>query len=145
VRVVPHAEHRVVIKRPAADVFAFFAAGERGPEWRSGIIDIKKVSGDGVGAQYKQSVRGPGGQAVAADYRITEFTPNSALAFEATAGPVRPRGRYQLTEDDGGTAVTFTLDADLSGLKKLLMGGMVTRTMATEVRSLDKAKVVLEG
>jgi hypothetical protein len=40
--------------------------------------------------------------------------------------------------------VTFTLDAELSGLKKLVMGGMVSKTMATEVRALDKAKDVVE-
>jgi uncharacterized protein YndB with AHSA1/START domain len=142
---VPHAEYRVTINRPAADVFAFLADGERGPEWRDSIVEIKRVTGDGVGAQYKQSVRGPGGRSVAADYTITDFTPPSLLAFQATAGPVRPRGRYEMSEREDGTVVTFTLDADLSGLKKLLMGGMVSRTMETEVRALDKAKRVLEG
>ncbi len=141
---MPHAEHRVTIKRPAAYVFAYLADGEKGTEWRTGIIEIKKVSGEGVGAQYKQSVRGPGGRAIAADYTITEFTPNSVLAFQTTAGPVRPRGRYELVESDGSTTVTFNLDADLAGIKKLFMGGMVTKTMATEVQALDKAKAVLE-
>lgn len=142
---MPHAEYRVTINRPAADVFAFLADGERGPEWRDSIVDIKKVSGHGVGAQYKQTVRGPGGRNVAADYAITEFTPTSLLAFQATAGPVRPRGRYEIRESEDGAAVTFMLDADLRGLKKLLMGGMVSKTMETEVRALDKAKRVLEG
>jgi hypothetical protein len=142
---MPHAEHRVTIKRPAADVFAYLADGEKGTEWRSGIVDIKKVSGEGVGSQYKQSVRGPGGRAVAADYTITEFTPNSVLAFQATAGPVRPHGRYDLAEWGGLTSVTFSLDAELTGIKKLLMGGMVAKTMNTEVQALDKAKTILEG
>jgi uncharacterized membrane protein len=142
---MPHAEHRVTIKRPAADVFAYLADGEKGTEWRSGIVDIKKVSGEGVGSQYKQSVRGPGGRAVAADYTITEFTPNSVLAFQATAGPVRPHGRYDLAESGGLTSVTFSLDAELTGIKKLLMGGMVAKTMNTEVQALDKAKTILEG
>jgi uncharacterized protein YndB with AHSA1/START domain len=141
---VPHAEHRVTIKRAPADVFAYLADGKKAREWRSGVIEIKKVSGEGVGAQYKQSVRGPGGRAIAADYAITEWTPNSAIAFQATAGPVRPRGGYQLTDSGGGTSVIFTLDAELTGLKKLLMGGMVARTMAAEVQALEKAKTILE-
>lgn len=139
-----HAEHRVTINRPAADVFAYFADGEKGPEWRSGIIEIRKVAGDGVGTQYKQSVRGPGGRAVAADYTITEYTPNSVLAFQTTAGPVRPRGRYVLLESNGSTTVTFSLDAELTGIKKLLMGGMVGKTMAAEVKSIEQAKAILE-
>jgi uncharacterized membrane protein len=141
---MPHAEHRVVIKRPAADVFAYFADGEKSAEWRSGVIAVTKVSGEGVGTQYKQSVKGPGGRAIAADYMITECTPNSVLAFQATAGPVRPHGRYELAETDGSTAVTFSLDAELTGIKKLFMGGMVAKTMAAEVQALDKAKSILE-
>jgi hypothetical protein len=54
-------------------------------------------------------------------------------------------GREQSRPQLGGTTVTFRLDADLSGLKGLVMGGMASKTMATEVRALDKAKAVLEG
>lgn len=140
-----HAEHRVTIQRPAPDVFAYLADGEKCTEWRSGVIEIKKVSGDGVGAHYKQSVRGPGGRAIAADYTITECTPNTVLAFHATAGPVRPHGRYELAESDGSTTVTFSLDADLTGIKKLLMSGMVTKTMAAEVQAIEKVKTILEA
>lgn len=142
---MPQAQHTVTIQRPAAEVFAYLADGEKCPEWWSGIIEIKKVSGDGVGARYQQSIRGPGGRAIPADYTITEFTPNSRLAFETTAGPVRPRGQYVMQEAGSGTAVTFTLDAELTGLKKLLMGGMVSKTMAAEVRAIEQAKRILEG
>ena len=142
---MPHAEHRVTINRSAADVFEYLADGEKSTGWRTGVVEIKRVSGDGLGAQFKQLVRGPGGRAVAADYRISEFTPNSTLAFETTAGPVRPRGRYVLAESDGGTTVTFSLDAELTGLKRLIMGGMVNRTMASEVRAIEKVKGILEN
>jgi uncharacterized protein YndB with AHSA1/START domain len=142
---MPHAEHSVTINRPAADVFKYLADGEKCTEWRSGVIEIKKVSGDGVGTQYKQSVRGPGGRAIPADYAITEFAPNSRIAFQTTAGPVRPHGQYALQEAGGATTVTFTLDAELTGLKKLFMGGMVSKTMASEVRAIDKIQSILEG
>jgi len=142
---MPHAEHTVTINRPAVDVFTYLANGEKCTEWRSGVIEIKKVSGDGVGAQYKQSVRGPGGRAIPADYTITEFTPNSRISFQTTAGPVRPRGRYALRESGGATTVTFTLDAELTGLKKILMSGMVSRTMTAEVQAIEKAKSILES
>ena len=141
---MPHAEHSVTIDRPAAEVFNYLADGEKCTEWRSGVIEIKRVSGDGADAQYKQSVRGPGGRAIPADYTITEFTPDSLIAFQTTAGPVRPRGRYALREAGGATTVTFTLDAELTGLKKLLMGGMVGKTMAGEVRAIDQVKSILE-
>jgi len=142
---MPHAAHTLTINRPAADVFAFIAEGVNAHQWRAGVIEIAKISGEGVGTTYQQSVRGPGGRPVAADYRITEFQPNSSLAFEATAGPVRPRGRFELEEQDGPTRVTFSLEAELDGLKKLVMGRMVAKTMESEVRSLDKLKAVLEA
>lgn len=141
---MPHAEHSVLIERPPSEVFAVLADGEQCTRWRSGVIEIKKISGQGVGATYKQAVRGPGGRSVAADYRITECEPNRVLAFEAIAGPVRPRGRYNLEDQGHATQVTFTLDAELGGLKGLLMGSMVNKTMQSEVRALDRLKAVLE-
>jgi uncharacterized membrane protein len=141
---MPHAEHSVTINRPAGDVFNYLADGENCTAWRSGVIEIKKVSGERVGAQYKQSVRGPGGRTIPADYKITEFNPNSLIAFQTTSGPVRPRGRYALQESGGATTITFTLDADLSGFKKILMGGMVRKTMTSEVKAIEKVKSILE-
>jgi uncharacterized membrane protein len=142
---MPHAEHSVTINRPAEDVFNYLADGENCAAWRSGVIEIKRVSGEQVGAQYKQSVRGPGGRAIPADYKITEFKPNSLIAFQTTAGPVRPRGRYALRESGGATTVTFNLDADLTGIKKILMGAMVGKTMNAEVQAIDKVKTILES
>lgn len=142
---MPHAEYQVTIARPLTDVFEFFADGEKDPQWRTGVIEIRKISGDGLGAQYTQKIRGPGGRATAADYRITEYVPNEAIAFAVTAGPVRPTGRYRFADEDGKTTVDFALDVELGGIKKLLMGAMVSKTMTAEVRALDKAKAVLES
>ena len=142
---VLHADYQVTIARPVAEVFEFFADGEKNRQWRTGVIEIRKVSGDGLGAQYKQTIRGPGGRTTAADYIVTEYSPNAAIAFAVTAGPVRPTGRFYFSDENEKTTVQFTLDAELAGIKKLLMGGMVTRTMTSEVRSLDKAKAILEG
>ena len=41
--------------------------------------------------------------------------------------------------------MTFSLDAQLTGLRKLLMGSMVQKTMDSEVRNLDNAKRLLES
>ena len=93
---MPEAERLITINRPVADVFAFLADGLTALKWRSGVLDIAHVSGDGVGAIYRQGVKGPMGRRIAADYRITAYTPNNRIAFEAIAGPVRPRGAYLL-------------------------------------------------
>jgi uncharacterized membrane protein len=142
---MPEARHQVMIRRPASEVFGFLADGLNGPKWRSGILDIVHVSGSGIGAIYKQGVKGPGGRRVDADYAITAYEPNSRLAFAAIAGPVRPTGVYVLEEVEGGTSLTFTLQAELSGIKKLLMGGAVQKTMDSEVGATERLKALLES
>jgi uncharacterized protein YndB with AHSA1/START domain len=143
---MPQAQGSVTIARPVDAVFAYLADGEKCPQWRSGVLDIKRVSGDGgVGTRYRQGVKGPMGRRIAADYEVTAYEPNRRIEFQAVAGPARPHGRYDLAPNDGGTRLTFSLDAELSGLRKLLMGAAVQRTMDLEVNALDQLKQVLEA
>ena len=142
---MPQASYTVVIGRPIDAVFAFVADGERCPEWRPGVVSIEHVSGEGVGARYRQRVQGPMGRAVPADYEVTVFEPNRRLEFQTGAGPARPHGRYDLETVDGGTRLTFTLDAQPGRLMRLFMGSMFQRTMDAEVHNLDNLKRVLEA
>ena len=142
---MPNAQRTVVINKPIADVFAFVADGEEAPQWRTGVLEIKKTSGNGPDATYKQVVQGPGGRKVDADYQITEYQPPNHLAFKAIAGPVRPIGSYDLAETDGKTSLTFKLSAELGGWKKWVMGGQVQKTMDAEMAALDRLKAVLES
>ena len=80
----------------------------------------------------------------AEDEGLTVFEPNRRIEFETIAGPVRPHGRYDFEALDGGTRLTFSLDVQLAGLRKLLMGSAVQTTIDTEVRTLDNLKRVLE-
>ena len=139
------AQREVTIARPVGEVFAFVADGLNGPKWRPGILDIALVSGTGVGTIYKQGVRGPGGRRIDADYRVTAYETNRRLAFEAIAGPVRPTGEFNLDAVGDGTRLRFSLQAELSGIKKLLMGGAVQKTMDAEVAATERLKQVLEA
>ena len=47
---MPSAERTVAVNRPIADVFAFVADGEKAQQWRSGVLEVSKKSGDGHGA-----------------------------------------------------------------------------------------------
>ncbi len=142
---MPRATRSITIDRPVEEVFAFVADGEQCPKWRPGVLDIRRVSGEGVGTRYAQGVRGPMGRRIAADYEITGWEPNRRIEFRTTAGPVRPHGLYDLEATDAGTRLTFSLDAELGGLRKLFMGGMVQRTMESEVAALDAVKRILEA
>lgn len=143
---MPSAQHSVTINRPVADVFAYVADGEKCTEWRSGVLDIRRATGDGsVGTTYAQGVKGPMGRRIAADYMITAYEPNSRLEFQTIAGPARPHGRYDFAEADGGTRLTFALDAKLGGISGIFMSGPVQRTMDSEVQTIERVKEILEA
>jgi uncharacterized membrane protein len=142
---MPSAQHSVSIKRPIGDVFAFVADGENAMRWRPGVLDVAHQSGEGLGAIYRQGVRGPGGRRIAADYEITAFEPDRRIAFRAIAGPVRPTGEYRFAADADGTTVSLDLGATLSGWKRLVMGRAVQSTMNAEVQTLETLKTLLEG
>lgn len=139
------ASHSVTVNRSASDVFAFVADGENAPRWRGGVLDVKRESGDGVGTVYRQGVRGPGGRRVAADYEITSYQPDTLIAFRTIAGPVRPTGEFRLEEVGGATTLRMSLRADLGGLKRLLMSGMVQKSMDAEVAAIDNLKRIMES
>jgi uncharacterized protein YndB with AHSA1/START domain len=139
------AQRSIVINRPVAEVWAFVSDGSTAPRWRPGVLDIAHVSGHGVGERWKQGVKGPGGRRIDADYEITELEPEHLLAFKAIAGPVRPTGEYRLATENGGTRLSLSLQAELTGWKRLVMGGAVQSTMDGEMAALDRLKAVLEG
>ncbi len=119
--------------------------GENAGKWRSGVLDAQRVSGTGVGVVYRQGVKGPGGRRIAADYEVTDYEPNRRLAFKTIAGPVRPNGDFAFEETSEGTRVTLSLDAALTGIKKLLLGGAVQKTMQAEVKALENLDRAMAG
>ena len=141
---VARAERTISIRRPVEQVFRFLADGRTATQWRSAVIDVSKTSGEGVGSVYRQVVRGPGGRAVDADYEITALEPDRRIAFRTVAGPVRPQGEFALEPMGDATILTFTLDARLSGWKRILLGRLVQSTMDAEMRALDQLQEVLE-
>lgn len=134
----------VEIERPVEVVFAFFADAENDPVWRRGVKSIRRLGKQGLGAVYQQTVAGPGGRGIPADIRIVQFEPQSKIVFAGFSGPVRPQGEYRFEPSGAGTRVDFELAAELSGIKALLMPGMVKASMDAEVAGLSRAKAHLE-
>lgn len=87
-----HAQHVTTLERPIAEVFAFLADGLNDPTWRPEGTSIELVCGAGLGAQYAQTMTGPGGRRIRGDYTITRCDAPTRLGFQVTAGrPVRGR------------------------------------------------------
>jgi uncharacterized membrane protein len=141
-----HAEESITINRPVNEVFNFILDGMNNPRWRSAVLDIQRVPGKpaGVGAVYKQGLKGPGGRRIDGDYEIVELRPNELIAFQVIAGPARPGGTYRFEPAGSATRVTFALHFEPKGLARL-MDPMITSTMRSEVATLTTLKVYLEN
>ena len=135
---MPAARNTVTIAKPVDEVFAFVADGTNARRWRPAVLDVALASGSGLGATYTQGVKGPGGRRIAADYTITAFERDRRIAFKAIAGPVRPEGEYVFEDLGGSTRLTMSLTTELSGWKKLVMGGPVQASMDAEVANIDR-------
>ena len=140
-----HAESSVTINRPVPDVFKFLLDGANNPRWRPGVLDIQHDAATpaGLGAVYKQGMKGPGGR-IDGDYKITRLQPDQLIEFQVITGPARPTGTYTLASAGSGTKVSFVLDFQPKGLAKL-MDGLIGKTMQSEVGNLSNLKTVLES
>jgi len=108
----------------------------------SGAIIVCALAG--VGAVYKQGLKGPGGRRIEGDYEIVECQPNALITFHVISGPARPTGKYRFERVGNSTRLTFTLHYEPKGLTRL-MGPMITQTMRSEVATLANLKAYLEG
>jgi hypothetical protein len=141
-----HAEGTTTINRPVNIVFDFVLDGTKTTLWRPAVLDINLQPGKplGVGAVFKQGVKGPGGRRIDADYEIVECKPNDTIKFQVTAGPARPMGTYKFEPVGDSTRLTFTLHFDPKGLA-ILMNGMIQNTMKEEVATLNNLKSYMES
>jgi uncharacterized protein YndB with AHSA1/START domain len=142
---MPSVQRSIVIARPVDEVFDYFADPTTGTEWRSSLAEVSAEGPVAVGTVFRQRVSGPGGRTVPADIRMTTYEPGRTVAFVGVAGPLRPDVAYDFEPVEGGTKVTFSISAPLSGAKKLFLGPIVQKSMEAELAGLDTAKRILEA
>jgi uncharacterized protein YndB with AHSA1/START domain len=144
---MPTLQRTITIDRPIEEVFAFFADVSNDPEWRG--HGVKEISLEGEmrqGAHVHQKIAaGPFGAAVKADMDVVVYQPATALGFQVTTGPLRPRVDFTFAPADNGTTVNCSIAAPLTGIKKTVMGKMVRKNMAQEAAALNEAKRLLEA
>ena len=138
------AEGSITIDRPIKTVFDFVLNGTNNQLWRPDVTDIQLKPGKplGIGAVFKQGMKGPGGR-IDADYEIVEVRTNEWIKFQVVTGPARPVGTYAFEPVGKSTRVTFILDFQPKGLAKL-MDGMINKSMQAEVVGLSRLKSYLE-
>jgi len=114
------AEASVVIKRPAAAVFAFLTDLDKGTQWQASVMEASKTSEGpvGVGATGRE-VRRIMGRQMESTFEVTEFEPDRKISFKSTSGPIAMQGRYTLEPAVGGTRLSIVVDGELDGVFKL--------------------------
>jgi uncharacterized protein YndB with AHSA1/START domain len=142
--VMPSASRSIVVSRPVEEVFAFFTDPANDQKWRPHVKEMAAQGPPGVGAKIHQVVSGPGGRGIPADIEVTAYEPPTRYAFRVVAGPARPVGDFRLVATGTSTQVTFSLEAELGGLKKLFMSTPVQKSMDGEMAALDTAKGLIE-
>jgi uncharacterized protein YndB with AHSA1/START domain len=142
---MPSAQRTITIDRPPDQVFAFFADPANDQKWRSHVKEIAAEGQPGMGRRIHQVVDGPGGRGIAADIEVTAYEPPTHYAFKVVAGPARPQGDFRFQPAGAGTEVSFTLSADIGGIKRFLLSGPVQKSMDGEMASLDSAKRLIEA
>jgi uncharacterized protein YndB with AHSA1/START domain len=142
---MPSAQRTISIATTPEKAYAFFADPANHQRWRPHVKVIAASGPPRVGGHIHQVVDGPGGRGIAADIEITAYEPPTRYAFAVVAGPARPKGEFRITPTPAGVDVSFSLQAELGGLKKLFLGGQVQSSMNGEMAALDTAKLLLES
>jgi uncharacterized protein YndB with AHSA1/START domain len=145
---VADVEADIVVARPRQDVFEYVSWAENLPQWNSGFNAVQPITGGPPtqGSQYQVSMD-PGGDST---FEYYEFVPGYRVSWHGSPiqmGPrtVSPRGRFELTDAEGGTRLQMILEPELSGAAKAA-APMMKRKMRKEAeRDLAKLKQMLEG
>ncbi|MCU1532773.1 MAG: hypothetical protein JWO49_2344 [Arthrobacter sp.] len=139
------AEYEVLIERDAMTVYNFLLDATNLPSWREGVRSVELASGaaGAKGTVYRQTLAGPGGRPLAADFEITEARPGAEIQYQVIIGPARQHGGYYLSTEGRGTRVRFALQYESKGLLGRVKNVFRSRLRA-EVGQLERLKTVLE-
>ena len=100
-------ERQTTINAPVADVFTYLADFPRHSEWAAHSLQIQQTSEGpvGMGTTFT-SVGHQMGRDHSDQVTITDFVPNSRIAFESVGEVGRMRHHFLLQEEGGGTRLT---------------------------------------
>lgn len=101
------------IKRPADEVFAFFADASNNPKWQDGMISCEWTSKPPIqeGSTYRQEARFMG-RDVVSTFRVTRFEPGHLIEIETVEStfPIRVVRTVEPIDES-----TSRVSADISG------------------------------
>ena len=135
----------VQVARPPDDVFEFVADARNRPLWDDSVDSEELTSAEpiGLGTTVRTTLHSMGREYVLT-WEIVEFEPPSRQTIESTSGPFPTTLEYQLTEQDGGTVVHFSVTGRPSGFLRLLQPLLARNTQKNLDRAFPRLKRQLE-
>jgi len=101
-------EKSVTVDAPVERVFAYLRDPMSNLDWLPGMIEVTKVSGEGVGARFRWVYKMAGipleGQSTA-----LEFVPNERFVTESRSG-IASTWTWDFASKDGGTKIDLVVD-----------------------------------
>jgi len=101
-------EKSITINAPVEKVFAYIEDPMNQLEYLPSIVEVKDVTGQGVGAHYRWAYK-MAGLRFEGETTMTEYTPNERIVVE-TKGGIASTWSWTLTSVDGGTEVGLTVE-----------------------------------
>jgi dehydrogenase/reductase SDR family protein 12 len=115
-------EESIEINRPLQEVFDYVSDVGNYPQWMADALEVRKDTAGPPHQSDKFTVAIKSvGRRFETPYERTSYEANSRYTDRAVGGPV-PNQRWECTfqEVPGGTRLTRTVEAEMSGILKLL-------------------------
>jgi uncharacterized protein YndB with AHSA1/START domain len=135
----------MVIQRPTEEVFLFIGDGENFSKWSTrGTQSVKTTQGPtGAGTSYRLSGKFMG-RKLEGTRTITEYRPYDSIRFEQNT-PIVFAGQYNFEPIEGGTRLTFAVEAEVTGFYGLIWPIFERTSRRVFEEDLRKLKSVLEA
>jgi len=136
----------VQIDRSPDEVFAFVADARNRPLWDESVDTEELTSPEpiGVGSTVRTGLRSMGRDYVLT-WEIVEFEPPRRQRIESTSGPFPTTLVYELSPQDAGTLVEFSVTGRPTGALRLLQPLLARNTQKNLDRAFPRLKRHLEG
>ena len=107
-RTMAKVEKSISINAPVAKVFAYVGDPRTAPEFVPSIVEVKDVTGEGVGQYYRWTYKMIG-MRFQGESTITEYVPDTKVVHKSKGG-IASTWTWTFEPENGGTKVNLTVE-----------------------------------
>jgi uncharacterized protein YndB with AHSA1/START domain len=145
---MPTITSELIINRPIETVWRYATDLDRELDWVAGALEREQLTDGpvGNGTRFRRKDRFLG-KTIDTAFEVTEYDPPNRMVTTIAAGPLPGTDRTELRTVDGGTSVTFRLDAaSFGGVFGKLADKVAARMLSRIVNtSLENLKDLIEA